>query len=319
MTAATVALTRCMGYEAAGLADALRRQFDLLGGLERFVRPGDKVLLKPNLIAPRPPHTAVQTHPAVIIEAARLVKDMGAKPFVGDSPAWGTIWSCAAALGLEDSLAYLGVPIQPLDRPRPCRMADGRTIVSISSVALDADVVINLPKFKAHGQLMFTFAVKNMFGCVPGKRKPYWHFARGASTERFCELLIDVFQVVNPAVTIIDGIVAMEGQGPIVGRARPLGWLIGGTDPIACEMTCAQLVNVDPDRVPLILAARRRGFGCPSPQAMVLVGDDPALGLCRDFEMADFVPIRFSLPRVVKSIAKGIVVSLLRPEDSSQR
>jgi uncharacterized protein (DUF362 family) len=291
------------------LAEAIERQFDLLGGAG-LVRPGDTVLLKPNLIAPRPPQAAVQTHPAVIVEVARLIKDLGAKPFVGDSPAWGTLHSCAKALGLDESLHQMGVPLRPLNRPKPCRLGDGRTMVSISSVALDADVVINLPKFKAHSQLMFTFAVKNLFGCVPGKRKPYWHFARGASSERFCRFLIEVYKLISPALTIIDGIEVMEGHGPISGDARSLGWLIGGTEPIACEMMCARLVDVEPDRVPLIRTARQLGFGCPSPEQVTLVGDDPSLGRCLDFKMADPAPIRFSLPRVVKSIAKGIVVSL---------
>ena len=309
MTARTVALTRCSGYHGPELATALRRQFDLLGGAGRFVRSGDVVLLKPNLIAPRPPASAVQTHPAVIVEVARLLKDLGARPFVGDSPAWGTLRSCVEALGLAEPLHRLGVPIRALNRPRPWRLGDGRTVVSISSVALEADVVINLPKFKAHGQLMFTFAVKNIFGCVPGKRKPYWHFARGACSEQFCRFLIEVYKVVGPAVTIIDAVVAMEGQGPMGGHARPLGWLIGGTDAVACEMICARLVNVEPDRVPLIREARQLGFGCPSPQAITLAGDDPSTGLCLDFRMAEPVAIRFSLPRVIKSIVKGIVGS----------
>jgi uncharacterized protein (DUF362 family) len=315
VTGTAVALTRCPSYDRPALAHAVRRQFELLGGVDRFVRSGDRVLLKPNLIAPRPAHTAVQTDPGVIVEVARLLKDAGAKPFVGDSPAWGSVFSCAGALDLQEPLRHLGVPIRPLDRPKPVRLADGRTVVSISSVALEADAVVNLPKFKAHQQLVFTFAVKNMFGCVPGKRKPYWHLARGESAERFCCFLIEVYRAVRPAITIVDGIVAMEGQGPIQGRARALGWLVGGADAIACEMTCARLVNVDPDQVPLIRAARHIGFGCPSPGAVGLVGDDPSEGLCRDFRMAEPAPIRFSLLRVVKSIARGIAVSFGQGRD----
>ncbi len=310
MNASTVALTRCCSYDRAALSRALVRQFDLLGGMGQFVRPGDRVLLKPNFIAPRPSQAAVQTDPAVIVEVARLLKDAGARPFVGDSPAWGSVFSCATALGLDGDLRRLDVPIRPLDHGRSCRLADGRTTVSISSVALDADRIVNLPKFKAHQQLVFTFAVKNLFGCVPGKRKPYWHFSRGRSSDQFCRFLIEIYRLVSPVITIVDGIVAMEGQGPISGRARPLGWLIGGADAVACEMACARLVNVEPYRVPLIRAAQAVGFGCPSAQALNLVGDDPSEGTCLDFRMAEQVPLRFSLGRVVKSIARGVVVSL---------
>jgi uncharacterized protein (DUF362 family) len=310
VNASTVALTRCCSYDRRALSHALATQFDLLGGAGQFVRPGDRVLLKPNFIAPRPSLAAVQTDPAIIVEVARLLKEARARPFVGDSPAWGSVFSCARALGLDEDLRRLDVPILPLDHGRRCRLADGRTTVSISSVALDADRIVNLPKFKAHQQLVFTFAVKNLFGCVPGKRKPYWHFRRGHSPDQFCRFLIEIYRLVSPVITIVDGIVAMEGQGPISGRPRPLGWLVGGADAIACERACAQLVNVAPDRVPLIRTAQRMGFGCPSAAALTLVGDDPSAGLCLDFKMAEQVPLRFSLGRVVKSIARGVVVSL---------
>jgi uncharacterized protein (DUF362 family) len=313
MSGPTVVLTRCHSYEGPGFTEAIHRQFDLLG-VSRLVRSGDTVLLKPNCIAPRAPEAAVQTHPAVIVEVARLIKDLGARPLVGDSPGWGTIYSCAQAMGLDESLKALGVPLRPLDRPKPCRLGDGRTVVSISSVALEADVVINLPKFKAHQQLMFTFAVKNLFGCVSGKRKAYWHFARGGSAEQFCEFLIEVYKVVSPAVTIIDGITAMEGPGPIRGQARHLGWLIGGTDPMGCERVCAQLVDADPEQIPLIRTARRIGFGCHDTLGIALVGDDPAGGICRDLVIPPQIPIRFSLARVVKSTAKGILISLKKPD-----
>ncbi|MBP8302683.1 MAG: DUF362 domain-containing protein [Phycisphaerae bacterium] len=311
MIGPTVALTRCQGYDRQRLAECLRRQFDLLG-VSRLVRPGQRVLLKPNLIAPSPAEAAVQTHPAVIVEVARLVQDLGATPLVGDSPAWGTIASCAKAMGLDAALRAAGVRLCPLKRPRSCRLGDGRAIVSISSVALDADVVINLPKFKAHQQLLFTFAVKNVFGCVCGKRKPYWHFARGGSPEEFCEFLIQVYQIVRPAVTIIDGITAMEGPGPIRGRAKPLGWLIGGADPIACERICARLVAVDPERVPLIRTAERIGFGCGQTDEVVLLGDDPEEGICTDLVLPPQIPIRFSLARVVQSVAKGLLGATVR-------
>ena len=87
----------------------------------------------------------------------------------------------------------------------------------------NADVIINLPKFKSHQQLKATFAVKNMFGCVSGKRKALWHFRKGGSVDDFCELLIDIYRFLNPVLTIIDAVTAMDGPGPINGKARALG------------------------------------------------------------------------------------------------
>ena len=120
----------------------------------------------------------------MILEVARLLKDCGAKPFVADSPAWADTAACARALELIEPLQKLGVPIRQLDDPRKCRLPRGGPRVGISSVALDADAIINLPKFKAHQQLTATFAVKNMFGCVSGKHKALWHFRKGDDADR---------------------------------------------------------------------------------------------------------------------------------------
>ena len=212
MPSARVVLTNCNSYDPERVAGAVRRQFELLGGLERFVKRGDTVLLKPNFIAPRSHHvSAAQTHPAVILEVARMLRDLGANPFVADSPAWTNTATCARALELTEPLRKLGVPIRELDQPSKCRLGPGKPRVGLSAVALDADVIINLPKFKAHQQLVATFAVKNMFGCVSGKHKALWHFRRGGDDTQFSGLLIDVYRRLSPALTIIDGIVAMEG------------------------------------------------------------------------------------------------------------
>jgi uncharacterized protein (DUF362 family) len=304
----TVTVTRCIDYSQPKIAEAIATQFKLLGGLEKFIRPGDTVLLKPNFIAPRPRHCATQTDPAVIIETARMLKDFGARPFVGDSPAWGNVFSCIKALKLEEALRKLSVPVKQLDNPKKCRMGASNTKVGISSIALDADVIISLAKLKTHQQLVATFAVKNMFGCVSGKRKALWHFAKGKNADDFCQLLIDIYKFLNPALTIIDGIVVMDGPGPIKGRARPLGWLIGGTEPIACETICCELVNIKPDDLPIIKTARQVGFGCSDLSRIEILGDGLPQNICMDFKLAEPVPIRFSLPHVCRSICKQILL-----------
>ena len=308
MTNATVTLTRCSDYSQQKIAEALATQFRLLGGLEKFVNPGEAVLLKPNFIAPRSHRHATQTHPAVIIEVARLLKDFGARPFVGDSPAWSDVFACVKALRLEEPLKRLSVPVKQLDKPKWHRIGAKNIKVGISSVALDADVIINLPKFKSHQQLVATFAVKNMFGCVSGKRKALWHFRKGKNADDFCQLLLDIYRFLNPAFTIIDGIIAMDGPGPIRGRTRPLGWLIGGTDPIACETICAKLIGLQTDNIPIIKTAKQTGFGCSDPDKIETKGDDFPKDICTDFQLPKLIPIRFSLPHVCKSICKQILL-----------
>ena len=308
MLSPAVILTRCSDYSEAKIAEAISRQFELLGGLEKFVRRGDSVLLKPNLIAPRSRRCATQTDPAVIIETARLLKDFGVRPFVGDSPAWGNVFTCVKKLGLEEPLKKLSVPVKQLNKPKRCSVGVNGTKVGISSVALDADVIINLPKFKTHQQVVATFAVKNMFGCVSGKRKPFWHFARGGSYEDFCELLIGIFKFLKPALTIIDAVTVMDGPGPIRGRARGLGYLIGGTEPVACETICCELVNIRPEELPMIKTARQMGFGCWERDKIKVVGDDFPQTVCTDFELPKLIPLRFTFLHVCKSICKQVLL-----------
>jgi len=308
MTDSTVALTQCSDYSQPKIAEALATQLRLLGGLEKFVSPGDTVLLKPNFIAPRSHRYATQTHPAVIIELARLLKDFGARPFVGDSPAWGDVFACVKALKLDESLKRLSVPVKQLDKPKKHRVGAKNIKVGISSIALNADRIINLPKFKTHQQLLTTFAIKNMFGCVSGKRKALWHFRKGGNIDDFCEFLIELFRFLNPALTIIDAVSAMDGPGPIRGRTRPLGWLIGGTDPFALEVICSKLVNIKPEDVPIIKTARAMGLNCPDGDKIKILGDDFSENFCTDFELPQLVPLRFSLPRVCKSICKQILL-----------
>ena len=308
MTSPKVILSRCTDYTPSKITEAIQEQFELLGGLQKFITRGDIVLLKPNFIAPRARRHATQTHPAVIIETARLLKDCGAKPFVADSPAWSNVFACVKALKMEDELKKLSVPVKQLDKPKWCTIGTKKTRVGISSVALDADVIINLPKFKAHQQLLATFAVKNMFGCVSGKRKALWHFRKGSNPDDFCELLIDIYKFLNPALTIIDGVMAMDGLGPIRGRTRSLGWLIGGTDPIACETICSKLININPQDLPIVRTAKQIEFGCADPAKIEIAGDEFSQNICTDFDMPQLIPINFSLLHVCKSICKQIIL-----------
>jgi uncharacterized protein (DUF362 family) len=302
----TVTLTKCADYNNETVSGCLEKHFALQGGLEKFVKPGDAVLLKPNFIAPKPQRNAVQTDPAIIIETARLLKDFGAKPFVADSPAWGNTYSCAKALKLEEPLKKLDVPIKQLNKPKQYIIGDSDTSVGISTLALEADAIINLPKFKSHQQLVATFAVKNMFGCVSGKRKALLHFVKGKNTNEFCELLIDVFEFMNPVLTIIDAVTVMDGPGPIHGRAKPLGWLISGTDPIALETVCAKLVDIEPSSLPVVETADQINFGCSDFNKIRILGDEFPKNVGTDFQHAKQIPIRFSFPHVCKSILKQI-------------
>ena len=284
------------------------RHFEFHGGIESLISKGDSVLIKPNMIAPRPANCATQTDPAVIIELAKILLDFGAKPFVADSPAWANMAACAKAIGIVEPLKKLGVPIRQLDEPVKRRLETCRTRVGISRYALEADKIINLPKLKTHQQLVATIAVKNMFGCVSGKAKAVWHYKKGATFDDFCTMLIDIYKLLNPVITIIDGIVAMEGPGPIRGNPKQLGWLIGSVDPMAAEVICCDLIGLAPEQLPLIRTARKIGFGCMDKQNIQIVGDFlPAEGHT-ELVPAELIPLRFTPIRVIKSILRQIFI-----------
>ena len=301
---ATVAVARCDNYQADNVKQALARVFSLLS-VENLISRGDKVLLKPNFIAPKPKETAAQTDPAIILAVAQLVKDMGGKPFIGDSPAWGNVTACIDALDLKEPLRRLSVPIKQLNKPHHIKIAG--TSIGISSVALEADKIINLPKLKAHQQLIATLAVKNMFGCVSGKKKAFFHFTKGKDPQEFCLMLLELYKTLNPIVTIIDSVVAMEAMGPLRGLPRPLGFILGGQDPISCEAVCCKIINVAPEQMPMIQAAKTIGFGCENLDRINIVGDDYKNFVCRDFQIPPQVSLRFSFAHICRSIGKQII------------
>jgi len=315
LTSAT--LIKCPDYDQSRIAKAIEQQFVNSAVLGKTIKPGDKVLVKPNLIAPKSKRCATQTDPAIIYETVKFLKDFGAKPFVADSPAWSDTVNCIKKLKLFGPLKKLGVEVKQLNRPMKIALPNTAIKVNISSVALEADAIVNLPKFKTHQQLVATFAVKNMFGCVSGKQKAFWHFAKGKDQHEFCKLLIEIYKFMNPALTIIDGVIAMDGPGPIRGRPRPLGWIVGGTDPISCELLCAKLINLDPAKLPIVQTAKKIGFGQQDFENIKILGEPLPETVCTDFEPANSIPIRFSLFRVCKSIIRQLILKA-KSKSSSQ-
>ncbi|MCE5340493.1 MAG: DUF362 domain-containing protein [Planctomycetaceae bacterium] len=308
MNQAKVSIIKCPDYESQSVRTTLLKHFELHGGLESLIGKGDNVLIKPNLIAPKPKECGTQTDPAVIYELAKLLVDCGAKPFVGDSPAWADARTCAKALGLIEPLAKLGVEVRQLDEPVKRRLEFCQTRVGISRYALEADKIINLPKLKTHQQLVATIAVKNMFGCVSGKAKAVWHYKKGATFEDFCTMLIGIYKLLNPVINIIDAVIAMEGPGPISGNPVSLGWIAASKDPIAAEIICSDLIGIDAGKLPIIETAKNLRFGCFQRANIEVVGQIPSDNERRKLIEAKLVPLRFTPLRIIKSIIRQIFI-----------
>jgi uncharacterized protein (DUF362 family) len=147
-----------------------------------------------------------------------------------------------------------------------------------------------------------------MFGCTPGKEKAVWHFARGKDPEAFSRMLIGIYRKVTPILNIIDGIIAMQGAGPLNGTPKHLGLIAAGQDPIACEYLCCKLTGIDPASLPILTTAKLMDFGIHNLDQVEILGDPVSDLICTDFEQPERIPIHFPLPRIIKSVTKQIFI-----------
>jgi uncharacterized protein (DUF362 family) len=182
----------------------------------------------------------------------------------------------------------------------------------LSKEAIEADVVINLPKVKSHVQLVLTLGVKNLFGCVPGKMKAWWHMEAGKDANRFGEMLVETARAINPDLTILDGIVGHEGNGPSGGEPRSLGILGASADVFALDRAMVEILNVSPAQVPTIAASMHLGV-CPELDAIDYPHLHPDLLQIDDWRLPDkLVPIDFGMPRVIKSTFKHLYIRFIK-------
>ncbi len=260
----------------------------MFDGLDLAFARGDRVLIKPNLLLPASPEKAVLTHPLVVRAAAEYVLEKGGRPLVADSPATGSMENILKTGGFHRELAGLPVACRPFTDPVKVDVGAPFGTIEIAREAIETDVVINLPKLKTHAMMHLTLGVKNLFGCVVGLAKPRWHFRVGVDKAMFAELLVRISRAVAPAVTLVDGILAMEGQGPGKGGTpRYLGFLAASESPVAVDMAISQILGLDPLALETSRAAARMGL-VPSPP--VLRGGFPEV---KGFRFPEQGPVTF--------------------------
>ncbi len=266
-THAPVAAARCAGYEFDQVRAALKQVLAPLGGIGSFVRPGERIALKPNLLFAGRPEQAITTHPLVVAAVAMEVREAGATPLVVESPGSGivhvkpVIERVYRKTGLRDAADRYGFELSLDMTWETVSLPEGRVIrrLDVLSHILQADGVINVGKLKTHTFMTFTGATKNLFGVVPGLNKPGYH-GKLREPERFAGMLLDVADLVRPRLSIIDGILAMEGMGPGAGGTpRHLGVMLAGADPLAVDVACCRIAGIDTAAVPTLAVARTQG------------------------------------------------------------
>lgn len=258
----TVALVSCRQYDDSEVKEAVDKGIQLLGGISAFAAPGEKILLKPNLLIGDEPSKASTTHPTVLKAVAQAFIEAKADVSYGDSPGLG-----------KPERAARGAKYQEIAQSLGLRLADfvSSQIVSfpqallakqlhLAKGALDADGIISLPKMKTHGFTRVTGAVKNQFGCIPGMRKAEFH-VKMPDIYEFSKVLVDINLYLKPRLYIMDGIIAMEGNGPRGGEPVNMNVLLFSSDPVAIDTVCCRLMNLKPHFVPTNPIGHEAGLG----------------------------------------------------------
>ncbi|MEJ1935976.1 DUF362 domain-containing protein [Nostoc sp. NIES-2111] len=308
----SVSLIRATSYEREALRESLVTLLEPFGGMAAFVKPGQRVLLKPNLLTGSRPTKECTTRAELVYAVAKMVLEAGGQPFLGDSPAFGSAKGVAIANGYQPLIQELNLPIIDFHGKRYQTVSENFNHLLLSKEAIEADVVINIPKVKSHMQLTLTLGVKNLFGCVPGKMKAWWHMEAGKDANRFGEMLVETARAINPDLTILDGIIGHEGNGPSGGEPRPLGILAAASDVFALDRAMVEVLNVPPHQVPTVAASQRLGV-CPELADIEFPNLHPDLLRIDDWRLPDkLMPIDFAMPRVIKSTFKHFYIRFIK-------
>ncbi len=283
-----VAIISCGSYQDAEVLAAVERGVSLLGGAAKFAQPGEKILLKLNWLTADPPEKCVATHPAVFRAVATVFQRVGAALSYGDSPGFQSSEIAARRTGAAEVAEQLHIPLADFHAGQEVHFAEGRQNkrFTISNAVLESDGVISLSKMKTHAFQRVTGAVKNQFGCIPGALKGEFH-VKIPSASDFAKMLIDLNALVHPRLYIMDGVMAMEGNGPRGGDPRKMNVLLFSTDPIALDATMCRLMNIDPALVLTNRAGQQMGAGTYRAEEIRLLGD----------AMENFVALDFAVNR----------------------
>ena len=257
----TVAFVKCADYND-GLATAVARAFELSGWKAAEALSGKYILVKPNLLTDRKPEQATTTHPEVVREVIRWLKQRGAYVVVGDSPAstanLKNVWEIS---GLRAVCDEEQVTLLSLEQAGVKSFDVEGFSFAIAQPVLEADYIINLPKVKSHALTLLTAAVKNIYGVLPGYSKTLLH-RQYPKTKDFGRLVSTLWTVLPPSITLADGIVGMEGQGPASGTPVNLGFLAASENPFALDRALCDVLHIDPQRVPYLTGQQGQDYTC---------------------------------------------------------
>ncbi|MCL2416067.1 MAG: DUF362 domain-containing protein [Defluviitaleaceae bacterium] len=309
-----ISLTPCNDYDYNATKTAITQNIAHLGGFAPYINPGERVLLKINMLMKKSPNQATTTHPTFVRALSDLLLEYGCKVMIGDSPGGpfseGYLRGIYKVTGMEEiskeTSATLNANFKQTEKELPCGKLLKR--LTITDMLNDVDKVISVSKLKTHGMMTFTGAVKNMFGIIPGLIKMEYHLNMPEHSD-FADMLIDVCECAEPVLSFMDGIVGMEGAGPSAGNPRKIGVCIASDSPYALDMAACSIINLDFDRVPTIVQSQKRGLSPASLNQAEMLGNPIS-----DFAVTDFEIPETKIVSVPKNpLLAGITNKFLQP------
>ncbi len=305
-----VVLVNCESYDYDQVKGSVQKGINLLGGPSAFAKPGEKILLKPNWVVAVPPEKCVTTHPAVFRAVCEVFNDTGVNLTYGDSPSYQSPEVAAQKTGFAEVAAKLGIPMADFRNGKEIFFQEAlqNKKFTIANGVLECDGLISLPKLKTHGFLKLTGSVKNQFGCVPGLLKGEFH-AKLPNPADFAKMLVDLNSFIKPRLYIMDGIIAMEGNGPMSGDPRKMNVLLFSADPIALDATVCRIINVNPEFSYTITYGKEAGLGTYQENEIELLGESIKTFQAPDFKVNRDLQKNFSGRGKVARLINNAIVS----------
>ncbi|MGL5313607.1 MAG: DUF362 domain-containing protein [Peptostreptococcaceae bacterium] len=304
-----VSIRKCDDYSYENIKQSIEKLIEDLGGLDNYIKPNSKVLVKPNLLMKKTPEEATTTHPMVVRVVCEKLLEINCEIVIADSPGGpytqASLKSIYKASGIESVANELGVTLNYDISEVKVENKDAHALryMDIIKPIVEADHIVNLCKLKTHQMATFTGGTKNLYGCIAGLKKAEIHY-RFPTEELFCEeVLLDICSYVNPVLTIMDGVVGMEGEGPSAGVPRKLGVLLASPSPYAIDYVACKLINLEAKRVPTLIGAFKRNFIKEDGSDIFIEGDDINPLIIKDFDIPntskDFRLLSSSLPKFI--------------------
>ena len=258
-----VVLLRCEEYDREKIYEELKWGIDQLGGIERFVSKNEKILLKPNFLRKADKDSAITTHPLVMAAVGKILRVEGCEQLsYGDSAGFGSMEKVAEGCGVKAEMDALRIPMANFEDCVVVDNPNGKMAKQfhLAKAIVENDALINVCKMKTHQLEKITAAVKNMYGCIQGLHKAKGHTVYN-NAESFARMLVDLCLYVKPRLYIMDGIVAMEGNGPASGDPVPMGVMLVSTDPVALDSVVCALMHLKSELVPTNVQGEKMGLG----------------------------------------------------------